>query len=391
MLTRMPRLTKTQVERIQPTDRDIFEWDDRIKGFGVRVKPSGVRSYIVQYRNLHGRSRRITIGKHGRWTAEEARKHARLLLGQADRGEDPVEDKMAARSASTVKEFAERYFADYAPAKKKASSIGTDRTNLRLHILPAIGNLPIKAVTRADAVRLHQSMKDTPGAANRTMCLVSHMMNIAEAWGLRQDGTNPCRHVEKYKEVKRERYLSAEELARLGDALSKDELPAAVAAIRLLVLTGCRRAEILTLRWEYVDLKDGCLRLPDSKTGSKVVHLNAPALEVLRDLGPKETGWVIEGAKPGAHLVNLKKPWYRIRKAADLEDVRIHDLRHSYASVAAGLGEGLHIIGKLLGHSQAQTTHRYAHLAADPIKAANERVGSALAGMMNGGGHERTG
>lgn len=384
MLTRMPSLTKTLVERIQPTDRDIFEWDDRIKGFGVRVKPSGVRSYIVQYRNLHGRSRRITIGKHGRWTAEEARKHARLLLGQADRGEDPVEDKMAARSASTVKEFAERYFADYAPAKKKASSIETDEINLRLHILPAIGNLPIKAVTRADVVRLHQSMKDTPGAANRTMCLVSHMMNVAEAWGLRPDNTNPCRHVEKYKEIKRERYLSADELGRLGEALSEDELPAVVAAVRLLILTGCRRGEILTLRWEYVDLKGECLRLPDSKTGAKVVHLSAPALAVLRDLGPMESGWVIEGAKPGAHLVNLKKPWYRIRKAASLEDVRIHDLRHSYASVAAGLGEGLHVIGKLLGHSQAQTTHRYAHLAVDPIKAANERVGSALAGMMKG-------
>ena len=275
---------------------------------------------------------------------------------------------------------------DYAPGKKKASSIETDEINLRCHVLPAMGNLPIKAVTRADVVRLHQSMKNTPGAANRTMCLVSHMMNVAEAWGLRPDGTNPCRHVEKYKEVKRERYLSADELARLGGALSGDELPAAVAAIRLLILTGCRRAEILTLRWEYVDLKEECLRLPDSKTGSKVVHLNAPALEVLRELGPNESGWVIEGAKPDAHLVNLKKPWYRIRKAASLEDVRIHDLRHSYASVAAGLGEGLHVIGKLLGHSQAQTTHRYAHLAVDPIKAANERVGSALAGMMKGSG-----
>ena len=389
----MPNLTKTLVERIQPIDRDIFEWDDRLKGFGVRVKPSGVRSYVVQYRNRHGRSRRITIGRHGRWTAEEARKHARLLLAQVDRGEDPVEDKMVARKASTVREFAERYMTDYAPGKKKASSIETDEINLRLHILPAIGNLPIKALTRVDVVRLHQSMKNTPVGANRTICLVSHMMNVAEAWGLRPDGTNPCRHVEKYKEVKRERYLSADELARLGDALSVDELPAAIAAIRLLILTGCRRGEILTLRWEYVDLKAECLRLPDSKTGSKVVHLNAPALAVLRDLGPMESGWVIEGAKPGAHLVNLKKPWYRVRKAAGLEDVRIHDLRHSYASVAAGLGEGLHVIGKLLGHSQAQTTHRYAHLAVDPIKAANERVGSALAGMMNGtvGGHERTG
>jgi integrase len=158
-----------------------------------------------------------------------------------------------------------------------------------------------------------------------------------------------------------------------------------VAAIRLLILTGCRRSEILTLRWEYVDFDDECLRLPESKTGAKVIYLSAPALEVLNNLNPQPEGWVITGAKEGMHLVNLRKPWLRIRKVAGIEDVRIHDLRHSYASIAVGLGEGLPMIGKLLGHSQAKTTHRYAHLAPDPVKAASERVGVVLAGIMSRG------
>jgi integrase len=226
------------------------------------------------------------------------------------------------------------------------------------------------------------------GAANRVLALLSKMMNLAEKWGLRPDGSNPCRHVDKYGETKRERFLSADELARLGDVLAEaertaTELPGAIAAVRLLALTGCRVSEIVTLRWQDVDLAAACLRLPDSKTGAKTVHLNAPALAVLaaieRDPG---SPWVIRGGKPGARLINLQKPWRRIRANAGLENVRLHDLRHSHASVAVGLGEGLPMIGKLLGHSTVATTARYAHLAADPVKAATERVGAAIAGMM---------
>ena len=196
--------------------------------------------------------------------------------------------------------------------------------------------------------------------------------------------------MEKFREKKRERYLSDEEMVRLAGVLAEAERagtdwPEVIASIKLLIFTGCRLSEILTLRWDWVNFERKCLELPDSKTGAKLVHLSDPAVEVLNNIRRREANpHVIPGTKAGAHLVNLEKPWRRIRRRAGLEDLRLHDLRHTYASIAAGLGEGLPIIGRLLGHTQPATTARYAHLAADPLKAANERVGGALAGMMNG-------
>lgn len=406
----MPKITKSVVEATRPTDSDVVLWDSELRGFGVRVKPSGVRSYLVQYRNAHGRSRRVTVGMHGRLTAEEARRQARLLLADVERGGDPAEMRNAVRRAPTVAELCTRYLDDHSRQHKRPLSIEADERNIRNHVLPMLGKLLVTEVTRADVDRLKRAVKEGKtarnekgskrrarlivtggvGAANRVLALVSKMMNLAEKWGLRPDGSNPCRHVEKYRENKRERYLSAAELARLGEVLAEaerttTELPSVVTAIRLLVFTGSRLSEILTLRWEFVDFDDACLKLPDSKTGAKVVHLNAPALEVLATIERKEgSPWVIGGAKSGTHLVNLQKPWRRIRAKAGILDVRLHDLRHSFASVAVGLGEGLPMIGKLLGHSQTQTTARYAHLAADPVKAATERVGAALVGMLSG-------
>ena len=388
ILSTTKRITKRQVESIRPASRDIVVWDGELPGFGVRVKPSGVRSYIVQYRNRHGRSRRYTIGQHGTLTAEEARRQARLLLAEAQRGTDPAADRIADLRAENLVDFAERYMAQYAPQTKKLSSIQTDRINLRCHILPALGNLPVAGIAHADVARVYYGMRATPGAANRTLALLSHMMNVAEREGLRPKHSNPCSGLDKFRLRKRERYLTTEELARLGEALAAaertgTELPGVIAAIRLLLLTGCRLSEILTLRWNEIDFKNACLRLPDSKTGAKVVHLNAPALEVLAGIvGSDDNPYVIAGAKPGTHLVNLRRPWLRLRARAGLEDVRLHDLRHNFASVAVGLGEGLPMIGKLLGHTQAQTTLRYAHLAADPVKGATERIGATIAGMM---------
>ncbi len=384
----MPKITKRLVESIKPTDGDIVRWDSELRGYGVRVKPSGVRSYIIQFRNRQGRSRRYTIGQHGPLTAEEARGQARHLLGAVERGGDPAADCHADRKAETLADFAERYMTEHAPGRKKPSSIATDRINLRCHILPALGHLPVPAITSAYVARMYHRMRATPGAANRTLALVSHMMNVAEKEGLRLQSSNPCVGVEKFKLRKRERYLSAAELSRLGDVLSeaeriRTEQPSVITAVRLLLLTGCRLSEILSLRWTQVDFDYACLRLADSKTGAKEVHLNAPALEILAKIERVDANpYVIAGAKPGAHLVNLRRPWLRLRKRADLNDVRIHDLRHSFASVAVGLGEGLPIVGKLLGHTQYRTTQRYAHISVDPAKAATERVGAAIAGMM---------
>ena len=219
---------------------------------------------------------------------------------------------------------------------------------------------------------------------------MSKMMNLAEAWGLRPDGSNPCRHVKKYREDKRERYLTREELQRLGASLSdaermKTESPFAIAAVGLLILTGARLTEILTLEWDHVDFENQVLRLPDSKTGAKLIYLNDAAIGLLRTM-PTMAGnpFVVAGAKPGAHLVNLQKPWRRIRSAAQLYDVRIHDLRHSFASVAAGTGMSLPMIGKLLGHTQPATTARYAHLADDPIRVAANAVGTEIVAVMGG-------
>jgi integrase len=262
---------------------------------------------------------------------------------------------------------------EHARPKKRPGSAAGDEILLRLHVLPRLGTLKVNAITRADITRIHQSMEDRRGAANRTVALLSKMFNLAEKWGLRADGTNPCRHVEKYRERKVERFLSGEELARLGEVLAEagrtgSELPSVIAAIRLLLLTGCRLNEILTLRWADVDFGQRALRIRESKTGAKTVYLSDPALEVLQSIKRAPGNpHVIVGEKSGSHIVNLRKPWYRLRAEAGLSDVRIHDLRHTYASYAAASGLSLPIIGALLGHTQPQTTARYAHLANVPL------------------------
>ena len=231
-------------------------------------------------------------------------------------------------------------------------------------------------------------MRDKPYQANRVLALLSKFFNWCEKHGYRPDSSNPCRHIEKFKEQRRERFLSPLELARLGEALTEAETndttsPYVIAALRLLVLTGARLSEILTLKWSYVDYENNLLRLPDSKTGAKVIYVNAPALQILSDL-PRLEGnpFVICGKREGARLINPQKPWRRIRKAAGLDDVRIHDLRHSFASVAAGSGQSLPVIGALLGHTQPQTTARYAHLAADPLRAASDAIGGRISDAM---------
>jgi integrase len=380
------KLTKTICDKTQAdAKRDVFVWDSAISGFGLRVKPSGVKSFVAQYR-IAGRSRRMVLGQYGRITVEQARKLAQKAFGAVAQGEDPLEERQAQRGGATVKELGERYLEEHARPKKKPVSVMNDEMNLKNHVYPRLGSRSVREVTREHVGKLHHSMRDTPGAANRTLALLSKMFNLAEAWGLRPDGSNPCRHVQRYRENKIERFLSADELARLGTALKaaetdESESPEAIAAIRLLVLTGCRRGEILGLRWEYVDLERRCLRLPDSKTGAKVVPLNAPALQVLDRL-EKRSEWVLPGRVHGKPLNNLSKAWENITEAAKLEKLRIHDLRHAFASVGASSGQSLLIVGKLLGHSQASTTQRYAHLSQDPVAAASEAIGAKIAAAM---------
>jgi integrase len=283
-----------------------------------------------------------------------------------------------------------RFLGEYVRQHCKPRTAYEYRRAVGLFINPALGRHRISDVQRADVARFHHDLRDRPYQANRALGVLSKMMNVAEEWGLRPDGSNPCRHVKKYRELKRERYLTRDELQRLGGVLTEDqtksaESPFAIAALGLLVLTGARLSEILTLRWENVDIENGLLRLPDSKTGAKLIYLNAAAVQLLRRVPRIQNNpHVIAGGKPGAHLVELQKPWRRIRAKANLGDVRIHDLRHSFASVAAGTGMSLPMIGKLLGHSGPVTTARYAHLAADPIRAASNLIGAEIDAAMNG-------
>ena len=234
-------------------------------------------------------------------------------------------------------------------------------------------------------------MRDKPYAANRVFALLAKMFNLAEEWDYRPQGTNPCGTLKGilYKESGRERYLSHKELGKLSEVLKQSEMeniemPSVINAIRLLILTGCRRNEILSLKWDYINFENNCINLPDSKTGKKTIYLTAPAIEILSNIETKEGNpYVITGHKIGDHLVNIQKPWARIRKKAGLDDVRIHDLRHTFASHAISAGSSLAMIGALLGHKQAQTTERYAHLADDPLRKEAETIGSVLNAAMN--------
>jgi integrase len=311
--------------------------------------------------------------------------------------------------ALTVAELCERYLEEHARVHKRSRSVEEDERNIRNHLKPLLGLRRVGEVTRADvehairAVREGKTARDEktrrhgrrivrggPVAANRTLALLRTMFNLAERWGLRPDHSNPCRHVKKFPERNRERFLTRDELVRLGEALAEAEAsgresPAAIAALRLLLFTGCRVSEILGLRWAHVDFERGCLRLPESKTGAKVVHLAAPALKVLQGVPRRgRNPYVFRSSRPGKRLADLKGPWHRIRNAAELPDMRLHDLRHSFASVGAAAGLSLPMIGKMLGHKQAATTQRYAHLASDPVKQAVETVAGTIAGVLKG-------
>ena len=385
----MANINKRLVDSLKPSpEGDVWAWDDKLKGFGLRVKPSGYKSYMVQYRS-QGRTRRVTIGAHGELTAEQARKQARILLAEVDKGGNPAEDRSMQRKAVTVKELADRYLREHAGIKKKPASAFRDQRLIERFILPELGSTRVEALTRADVARLHNRLgRDTPIQANRTLAVLSKMMTLAISWGL-GSGDNPCKYIQRFKENKRERYLSAEELATLGKVLSEAERksrisPYAVAAIRFLLLSGARVGEVLGMRWEWVDFERSCVFLPDSKTGKKVIPLGGSALELLEGL-PKMAGnpYVFPGKAFGRPIYELSGTWERIRKAAGLDGVRIHDLRHSWASEAAAAGLSLPFIGAILGHSEPSTTARYSHLANDPLKAAADRVAEKITEAMN--------
>ena len=380
----MARITKRTVDALVAHERERVVWDEEIRGFGLRVHPTGRKVYIVKTR-YRGRPVKVTIGPHGPVTPAQARTRAAEIIFEARAGRDPTARNQSAAKAPTMRELGERFLEEYVSDHCKASTAEEYRRAIKQCIEPKIGMVRVTDVQRSDIAALHHGLRHTPYQANRTLAVLSKMFNLVELWELRPDGSNPCRHVKRFKEEKRERFLSDEEYQRLGATLREieqegSETASAIAAIHLLMLTGCRLSEIQKLRWEHVDLEAGELHLPDSKTGAKVVHIGDPAVTVLLGIERQESNsWVIAGRKPESHLTDLQHPWRRIRARAGFDDVRIHDLRHSFASGGLLVGEGLPMIGKLLGHTQVQTTARYAHLANDPLKAAANRIANRIA------------
>jgi integrase len=406
-----------------PADKDrVFLWDDALSGFGVAAFPSGKKIYVVQYRQ-NGRSRRMTLCEHGRKTPDEARSMAKKLLGAVEDGADPIEQKRAANRERPFREVSEEFMRLHVGAKRKDRTAEEYNSLLKLHILPAIGSRRINDIRRFDVAKLHSSLQGRPSTANRCVAVISSIWNWAAKRDEVEAGSNPAAGIERYRERSRDRYLSAAELGRLGDALHRAETEGlpwdldetkplskhvpkdryskidqhAVGALRLLILTGARLKEILTAKWDYVNWERGLLLLPDSKTGKKTIYLSSAALAVLNALPQlKDNPYIIPGTgrrpkggtqeeKPEpAPRHDIKRPWAMVSRAAGLEGVRIHDLRHSFAAVGAGASLGLPIVGKLLGHSQPATTARYAHLDADPMRRAANLIGNQISAALSG-------
>lgn len=384
MSERITKLTKRTVDAAQPEAGRYVVWDSALKGFGLRVEASGTKTFLVRYR-IAGRKRFVALGRFGQLTPEQARGLAQATLADVRCGKDPAEERQSKRLAVTVAELATRFLAEHVGPKRKGSTAAHYKSLINRYLVPKHGVRKAHDFTRADLARLHLSLQARPYQANRLLAVVASMYSFGEKLGLVPDGCNPANRIERFPESRRERFLTTEELARLGEAFRRFERDGrfreGIAALRLLLFTGARLREILHLRWEHVDMERRLLLLPDSKTGRKTITLNIPALMVLESLG-RVGSCVIPGADPDMPRADLKKPWTAVTEAAALPGLRIHDLRHSFASVGAGAGLGLPIVGKLLGHTQAATTHRYAHLDSDPIRRAADVIGATIAAAI---------
>jgi integrase len=403
------KLTKTAVDNANPETTDRFLWDSELKGFGLKVSKGGRKSYVCQYRTAGGRSgddRRLTIGQHGSpWTVEMARSEAKQILGRAANGEDPALEKQDLKKRLSVAELCDQYL-QHGCGTKKASTLATDKGRIERHIKPLLGRKKVQDVTRADVKKFLQDIaqgktatdvktgkrgraivKGGQGTATRTVGLLGGILAYAADCGMIE--MSPVVGVKRFADKKGNRYLSQQELVVLGKALrnaeTEGENPSALAILKLLVFTGARKGEIEALKWSEVDFASGYLKLADSKTGQKAIPLNAGALQILNDQERLAgNDYVFPAYRGERYYEGTPKVWKRIRSAAELSDVRLHDLRHSFASIAVSGGASLPIIGALLGHAHSATTQRYAHLSDDPLRAASDAVGSQIAASLFG-------
>jgi integrase len=409
------KLNKRTIDSLASADQPYTLWDLEIPGFGIRVMPTGRKSFVLKF-VVSGQQRWLTIGRYGDLTLEEARKIAQAKRGDVAKGEDPTIIIRARKAAPTVAELIVRFIEEHVNTKTRATTAVGYVRYLRKVIEPRLGRLLVRDLTSAEVAKFHHELRNTPRQANQAVAILRKMLNLAEVWGYRPMNTNPCIRIQKNPESKRERYLTDEELNVLGQVLAAAQgdgsvPPQAIVALRLLVLTGARHSEILKLRWDQVDLDRQTITLhaDEHKTGktqgTKTIPLNSPAMDLIRAI-PRMLGnpYVISGAKAGSHFVGLQKCWERIKRKAgeheadlvakkkkvkaecvDIEDVRIHDLRHTFASVGVSHGFSLPVVGSLLGHSQPSVTQRYAHLAEDPRANASEEIAGKIAKALKGG------
>lgn len=408
------RLTDRTVKALKaPSGKYKITYDNDITGFGVRVTKSGVKSFILNYA-IHGRERRYTIGKYPAWSVAAARDEAANLRQSIDTGNDPMGERNAKRKEPTVADLCDRYLKEHARAKKRASSADADEYNIDRHVRPALGKRKVSTIEYTDIDRLFADISTSkPITANRVAALLSKMFSLAIRWQYRAD--NPVKGIERNQEKKRHRYMSADELKRLTQALAEypywqkvrvapaealetgqkwrwhrrekpqAKLKQSCNVIRLLLLTGARKGEALAAKWEQFDFNAGTWTKPGATTKQKTDHripLSAPALALLSKM-PRDGEYLFPDGD-GGHQLDIKNAWAAVCERAEIDDLRIHDLRHSYASQLASTGLSLPIIGALLGHTQPQTTARYSHLQDDSLREATERVGAAYESSETG-------
>jgi len=386
------RFTEARLEALGARATQYVTWDVEPTGFGVRVSPGGAKTFVFVYRNRFGRVRWKTLGRVGDLSLEAARRRARVDAGLVNDDKDPLAVRDAARGAVTFGQVADRFLEDHVDARRRASTARHYRQAIETHLRPRFGARAIAEIAARDVLKFHHALKATPMQANRVVAILSSLCSWAVRAGYLE--SNPCvGAIEKYRERPRRRYLTPAEFKRLGAALRVGErrgrvTPAAAAAIRLLLFTGMRRGEVLSLRRDAVDLQQRVLRLADSKTGPRVIVLNAAAVDVLKTWPTFASPYVFpsetrrDDAPDTPHRVDLNKPWAWLRRRARLADVRLHDLRHAFASVAVSGKQTLPIVGALLGHTQPATTARYAHLLDDPVRAASEATGATIAAAV---------
>ena len=377
--TRTPfRVTDRQVKNLKAEDKSRIHYDEKLRGFGVRVYPSGRKSFVLNY-YYKGRERRMVIGGYPEWTVLAARKQAEWFLVEIGKGRDPLEQRNNNRAAPTVQDMFERYEKDYMP-KLAPRSAQDQRSMFVKSILPRLGSKKVEDVTFNDCEALHRHLtKDRPLRANRVIEVLRRAFNLAIRWGWLE--RNPASGIEKNPEYKRERYLSPDEINRLVAELDRHPQKTSCDAIRFILLTGCRRGEALNATWAQFD--DG-LRIwtkPAATTKQRRVHrvpVSTKVTELLKARQKTSTSNYVFESVGGRALTDIKKTWAAVTKKAKIGDARIHDLRHTFASIAVSEGLSLPIVGAMLGHTQPQTTSRYAHLLDAPLSLAAESVASKV-------------